>query len=138
MQDALSLGPPNFNPKLMSTTEAEYIEMSQAVRDVIPIIGLLPKMRCQDIKILFNELYIYCKVFEDNSGALKLARLPKLCSRTKHINIYYHYFCKHVQKGLIKIFLIDTKDWIADALTKPLAKNNFQHYRCLMCGKRPP
>jgi hypothetical protein len=34
-------------------------------------------------------------------------------------------FCKHVRKGLIKIFPINTKDQIADALTKALAQMTF-------------
>ena len=44
-------------------------------------------------------------------------------------------FCKHVRKGLIKIFPIDTKDQIADALTKALAQKDFQHHCRYMCGK---
>jgi hypothetical protein len=92
-------------------------------------------MREQDFKVLCTEPYVYCKVIEDNSGALELARLPKHCPRTKHINVCYHHFCRHVQKVLIKIFPIDTKDQIADALTKPLAQHVFQCHLCLMCGK---
>jgi hypothetical protein len=97
--------------------------------------GLLQEMREQDFKVLCTKPYVYCKVFEDNSGTLKLARPPKLHPKTKHINVCYHHFCKHVQKGLIKIFPIDTKDQIADALTKPLAQNDFQRHRRLMCSK---
>ena len=108
---------------------------SQALRDVIPIMGLLQEMREQDFKVLCTEPYVYCKVFEDNSGTLKLARLPKLCPKTKHINVCYHHFREHVQKGLIKIFPVDTKDQIADALTKPLAQNDFQRHHRFMCGK---
>ncbi len=67
-------------------------------------------MREQDFKVLCTKPYVYCKVFDDNSSALELARLPKLCPRTKHINVCYHHFRKHVQKRLIKIFPIDTKD----------------------------
>jgi hypothetical protein len=119
----------------MSTTEAEYIAMSQAIRDVIPIMGLLQEMREQDFKVCCTKPYIYCKVFEDNSGALELARFPNLHPRTKHINVCYHNFCEHVRKGLIKIFPIDTKDQVADTLTKPLVQNVFQPHRCLMCGK---
>ncbi len=74
--------------------------------------GLLQEMREQDFKVLNTQPYVYCKVFEDNSGTLELARLPKLCPRTKHINVCYHHFCEHMQKGLIKIFPIDTKDQI--------------------------
>jgi hypothetical protein len=109
--------------------------MSQALPDVIPIMGLSQEMREQDFKVLCTKPYVYYKVFEDNSDALKLARLPKLHPRTKHINVYYQHFCEHVRKGLIKIFPIDTKDQIADALTKPLAQNNFQCHHRLMCGK---
>ncbi len=93
----------------LSTTEAEYIAMSHALRDVIPVMNLLQEMREREFQVICNEPYVYCKVFEDNSGALELARLPKLRPRTKHINVCYHHFRKHVRKGLIKIFPIDTK-----------------------------
>jgi hypothetical protein len=119
----------------LSTTEAECIAMSQALHDVIPIIALLQEKREQDFKVLCTEPYVFYKVFEDNSGALELARLPKLCPRTKHINSCYHHFHEHVQKGLIKIFPIVTMDQIADILTKPLAQNDFQCHCCFMCGK---
>jgi hypothetical protein len=119
----------------LSTTEAEYIAMSQALREVIPIIGLLQEMREQDFKVLCTEPYMYCKVFEDNSGALELARLPKLRPRINHIKVCYNHFCKHVWKGLSKIFPIDTKDQIAGTLIKPLAQNDFQRHHRLMCGK---
>jgi hypothetical protein len=119
----------------LSTTEAEYIAMSQALRHVIPVMNLLQEMRERDFQVICAEPYVYCKVFEDNSGALELARLPKLHPRTKHINVCYHHFREHVRKGLIKIFPIDTKDQIADVLTKPLAQNDFQRHLRSMCGK---
>jgi hypothetical protein len=119
----------------LSTTEAKYIAMSQSLRDVIPVMSLLQEMREQDYQVICTKPHVYCKVFEDNSGALELARLPKLCLRTKHINVCYHHFCKHVRKGLIKIFPIDTEDQIADALTKALAQNDFRRHCRYMCGK---
>ncbi len=119
----------------LSTTEAEYITMSQSLRDVIPVMNLLEEMREQDFQVICTEPHVYCKVFEDNSGALELTRLPKLRPRTKHINVCYHHFRKHVRKGLIKIFPIDTKDQIADTLTKALAQNDLQHHCCYMRGK---
>ncbi len=107
-------------PGLYGSTEAEYNAMSQAQCDIIPIMGLLKEMWEQDFNALCTEPCMFCKVFEDNSGALKLERLPKLCPGTKHINICYHHFCEHERKGLIKIFPINNKDQIAVALTKPL------------------
>ncbi len=102
------------------------------------------RRKCGWKKILreFSSAVPNCKVFEDNSGALELARLSKLRPRTKHINVWYHHFCEHVPKGLIKIFPIDTKDQIADALTKALAQNDFQrhrHYTCVASNlSKPP
>ncbi len=88
--------------------------------------NLVQEMREQNFKVICIKPYVYCKVFEENEGALELARLPKLCPMTKHINVCYHHFCKHVRKELIKIFV--TNDQTADALTKALAQNDFQHY----------
>ena len=109
----------------LSTTKAEYIAMSQALRDVIPVMNLLQEMREREFQVICNEPYVYCKVFEDTSGALELTRLPKLRPRTKHINVCYHHFREHVRKGLIKIFLINTKDQIADVSPKPWHKMTF-------------
>ncbi len=79
----------------LSTTEAKYIAMSQELCDIIPIMNLLQEMREQNFKVVCVKPYVYYKVFEANPGALELARLPKLCPRTKHINVCYHHFCEH-------------------------------------------
>ena len=62
----------------LSTTEAEYIALLQALRDVVPIMTLLNEMRENHFQVICEAPGIYCKAFEDNSGALELARLPKL------------------------------------------------------------
>ncbi len=94
--------------------------MSMALRDVIPIMELMSEIKEGNIKVICTQPQVYCKVFEDNSGALVLARLLKLCPRTKHINGCYHHFRENVRLGLIKILPISTDNQIADALTKPL------------------
>jgi hypothetical protein len=109
--------------------------MTQSLCDVIPDMNLREEKRERDFQVICNEPHVYCKVFEDNSGALELARLPKLRPRTKHINVCYHHFREHVRKGLIKIFPINMKEQIADAFTKALAQNDLQHHRHYMCGK---
>ncbi len=76
-----------------------------------------------------------CRDMSATFPAKELARLPKLRPRTTHINVCYHHVCDHGQKGLIKILPIDTKDQIADALTKALAQYDFQRHQRLMCGK---
>jgi hypothetical protein len=82
---------------------------------------LIQDMKYHNSPVICTKPYVYCKVFEDNSGALELARLLKLRPCTKHINVCYHHFCKHVHKGLIKIFPVSTADQIANVLMKALA-----------------
>ena len=70
----------------MSTTEAEYIVLSTSLREVIPLMELLKEAREQGLNVGNLPPRIHCTVFEDNSRALELARLPKIRPRTKHIN----------------------------------------------------
>ncbi len=119
----------------LSTTEAEYIAMSIALCDIIPIMDLVQEMKDHHIPVICSKPYIYCRVFEDNAGVLELARLPKLHPRTKHINVCYHHFCELVRKGLIKIFPVETSYQIADVHTKALAQNNFVCHCVHLCVK---
>jgi hypothetical protein len=119
----------------LSTTEAEYISLSMSLRDVLPIMFLLDEMRSKNFQVICTAPHVYCKVFEDNSGALELARLPKLRPRTKHINVCYHHFREHVRSRKVKIFPIGTKDQTADTLTKALPQNTFFRHPKSMCGQ---
>ena len=76
----------------MSMTEAEYIALSTSLRKVIPMMGMLQEAREHGLQVDYLPPKVHCTVFEDNSGALELARLPKIRPRTKHINQSYHHF----------------------------------------------
>ena len=75
-----------------------------------------------------------CKVFEDNNGAIELAKAPKIRPRTKHIALKYHHFREHVRKGLIEINPIDTLEQVADIFTKALPFPIFNYLRKNMMG----
>ncbi len=107
----------------MSTTEAQYIAMSQALRDVIPIMGLLHEIREQDFKVLCTKPYVYCKVFEDNSGAHKLAKLPKLCPRTSTSTYATIIFANMCGRGLSKKSPLTPRIRLLTLLLKSLAQN---------------
>ncbi len=64
------------------------------------IMFLIQEIRKKGFQVIANMPHVYCKAFEDNSGALELARLPKLRPRTKHINTWFHHFREHVRNGL--------------------------------------
>jgi hypothetical protein len=65
-------------------------------------------------------------VYEDNQGAIALAKNPEYHARTKHIDIQYHFVRECVENGRITLEYCETADMLADALTKPLAKQRFQ------------
>ncbi len=109
----------------LSTTDAEYIALSQNMRDLIPIRGVLKELS-SILMLKISKPIKHSTVFEDNNGALELARDTKYRSRTKHIAIKYHHFRKHVKNGNIRICAINTKEQQADIFTKPFDKAQFE------------
>ena len=90
----------------LSSTESEYTSLSTVLHQVIPLMNMLRELREKNIVIKKYIPRIYCKVFEDNSGALELPRKPKLKPRTKFINCRYHHFRSFVETGKIKIYAV--------------------------------
>ena len=91
----------------LSSTESEYIGLSYALRDAIPIMNLLNEMKQMGCISKRVEPTVKCKVFKDNSGALEMAKFHKYRPRTKHINVKYHHFRDYVEKGEIEILPIE-------------------------------
>jgi Reverse transcriptase (RNA-dependent DNA polymerase) len=118
----------------LSTTESEYISLSQALREVLPLMRLVKELHEAKFKMHIEPPQIHCKVFEDNSGALAMAQVPKLRPRTKHINLKYHHFREAVANKEVSIHAIDTKDQVADIFTKPLPQDLFVKFRTIMMG----
>eukprot|EP00957_Ditylum_brightwellii_P001829 141157-Ditylum_brightwellii.AAC.1 len=74
----------------MNMTEAEYIILSHAIRDAIPLMGLLNEIkRSVDID-MDKKAEFKCTVFKDNNGCIELTKCPRMRPRTKHIAIKYH------------------------------------------------
>jgi Reverse transcriptase (RNA-dependent DNA polymerase) len=117
-----------------STMEAEYIALATAMRELIPLRRLV-KLACDTIMGSGNyDTKMFSSVFEDNNGALQLARAPRMTPRTKHYGIKYHFFGTYVEKEEIKLFKIGTKEQRADIMTKGLVMATFQHLRKYLVG----
>jgi hypothetical protein len=104
----------------LSSTESEYIAMSEAFRVLLPMMDLMEECRTNRVPMRVGAPVVHCKAFEDNLGALELARLPKMRPRTRHINVKYHHFREAVAKGRIKVEHVFTHNQLGDALTKNL------------------
>jgi hypothetical protein len=118
----------------LSSTEAEYVCLSEALRDTIPMMQFLKEIQDRGFKVPNSTPVVHCRLFEDNSGALELARVPKLRSRTKHMNLKYHHFRSFVRQSLISIHPIGTLEQPADVMTKPLGEEDFLRHRFTLMG----
>lgn len=113
----------------LSNTEAEYICISQALRNTIPLMNLLKQIQQKmDQAVHQATLNVRFTLFKDNSGALDIARTPKMRPRTKHVNKIYHHFQEYICCHLIHIEFVSTQDQVADIFTKPLPLALFRKY----------
>jgi hypothetical protein len=76
----------------LSSTESEFTSLSYALRDAIPITEIFKEMKARGYPIKSTTLNIRCKVFEDNTGVIEIARVTKFRPRTKHLNNRLHFF----------------------------------------------
>ena len=91
---------------------------------------LLKEMRNEGFDVTGTKAKVHCKVFEDNSGALEMAKTHKFRPRTKHLNVKLHHFRRYVDETKeITIHKIHTKDQPADMLTKPLKWEDLNRHR---------
>jgi hypothetical protein len=131
--------PIQWNSKLqteiaLSTTEAEYIALSQAMRELIPLRRLLLEIVTTMKLPGITDSVVKSTVFEDNNGAISTATAVKMTPRTKHIAVKYHFFKSHIVAGTgITIAKIDTNLQKADIFTKGLAPQKFAEIRKLLC-----
>ncbi len=78
---------------VLSTTKAEYIALSQAMRALLPLHRLLCEVGTK-MQLSYSSKSVFkTQVWEDNNGALVLATNPtKISVHTKHMAIKYHFF----------------------------------------------
>ncbi len=108
--------------------------LSNALCATIPIMELVKELKGQGYDMLSTHPMIHCQVFEDNSGALKIAKVPKMQPQTKHINIKFHHFQDYVMRGEITLHAISTHSQPADMLTKLLNKPILNHHSATIMG----
>ena len=75
----------------LRTTETEYITLSQAMHDLLPLCRLLNEMVQKTQFVGGENIVIKTTMFEDNNGALATANAFNMNPRTKHIAVKYHF-----------------------------------------------
>ncbi|GJS46923.1 hypothetical protein Tco_0597044 [Tanacetum coccineum] len=70
---------------------------------------------------------MYCDALLKQNIAIAISSNPVQHSKTKHIDIRYHFIKEHVEKGIVEIYFVGTEYQLADLFTKALPKERFEY-----------
>ena len=98
----------------LSSTEAEYIASTHAAKEAKWLVMLLSEIGA--------EVPRPFPILADNQSAIALTKDNAFHSRTKHIDIPYHYVREAVDKGDLRLDYVKTDSNLADVFTKPLGR----------------
>ncbi|KAE9266275.1 hypothetical protein PF008_g31645 [Phytophthora fragariae] len=95
----------------LSSTEAEYMALSDCVKECVWMRRLL----------IGAEQVGATVIYEDNQGAMALAKNVGYQARTKNIDIRYHFIREKVVSNEVELEYMDTKNQLADFMTMGLS-----------------
>ena len=95
----------------ISTTETEYVAVTESSNELIWLQGLLAELGFDQV---MNVLH------SDSQSAIHLAKNSAFHSRTKHIDLRYHFIRSLIEEGVLKLMKIAGAKNPADMLTKPV------------------
>ncbi|GKA25161.1 putative ribonuclease H-like domain-containing protein, partial [Tanacetum coccineum] len=101
----------------ISSTEAEYIALSGCCAQI-----LWMRSQLTDYGFGFNKIPMYC----DNKSAIALCCNNVQHSRSKHIDIRFHFIKEHVENGVIELYFVNTEYQLADIFTKALGRERIE------------
>ena len=107
-----------------SSTHAEYVALSESVSEIKVIENLLKDFQVNVARPI--------NVYENNSGAVAIAKFGNFTKNSKHIEVHYHFVHECVEEGMIDIIKIESENNIADILTKSLGRINFEKFRTML------
>ncbi|GJV22245.1 retrovirus-related pol polyprotein from transposon TNT 1-94 [Tanacetum coccineum] len=101
----------------ISSTEAEYIALSGCCAQV-----LWMRSQLTDYGLGFNKIPMYC----DNKSAIALCCNNVQHSRSKHIDIRFHFIKEQVENGVVELYFVNTEYQLADIFTKALCRERIK------------
>ena len=97
----------------LSTTEAEFIAATEACKELLWLKKFLRELGCS------QERY---KLLYDSQSAIHLGKHPTFHSKSKHIDVRYHWLHDVLDEKLIVLEKVHTDDNGADMMTKSLPR----------------
>ncbi|GJX89975.1 retrovirus-related pol polyprotein from transposon TNT 1-94 [Tanacetum coccineum] len=102
----------------MSSAEAKYVSLSVCCAQVLWL-----RTQLTDYGFHFDKIPMYC----DSKAAIAISCNPVQHSRTKHIDVRYHFIKEQFKKGIVELFFVRTEYQLADLFTKALSKDRFKY-----------
>src|SRR4030095_16837345 len=99
-----------------STAEAEYVAASSCCSQV-----LWMRAQLRDYGFKISNITIYC----DSRSPIAISCNPVQHSRTKHIDVRYHFIKEHVEQGTISLYFVSAEFQLANLFTKSLDEKCF-------------
>ncbi len=99
----------------LSSTEAEYVALSEAAREACWLRNLYT-----ELGLLKEDMPMV--ICGDNEGSIAMAKNPQFHKRSKHIATRWHWIRELVQEGTIAVDSCRDPDQTADILTKALPR----------------
>ncbi|WVZ84193.1 hypothetical protein U9M48_031249 [Paspalum notatum var. saurae] len=104
----------------LSTIEAEYIAAASCCSHL-----LWMKATLSDFGLKYGRIPLLL----DSTSTISVAKNPVLHSRTKHIDVRFHFMRDHYEKGDIDLIHVVFANYLADIFTKPLEFDAFTRLR---------
>ncbi|GJU35927.1 hypothetical protein Tco_1184281 [Tanacetum coccineum] len=96
---------------------SEYIAMSGCCAQI-----LWMRSQLTDYGLGFNKIPMFC----DKKSLIALCCNNVQHSRSKHIDIKFHFIKEHVENGVIELYFVNTKYQLADIFTKALGRERIE------------
>jgi hypothetical protein len=114
----------------LSSTEAEYQALSECAQEAIFTQNLI-----QEITGIKPPPAL---IYEDNLGAMFLAKNAQVSARTKHIDVRHHYIRDLIKEKKLELKFVKSEDNPADIMTKNTNRDLFQkHQYQIVSGHLP-
>ncbi|KIP03168.1 hypothetical protein PHLGIDRAFT_78019 [Phlebiopsis gigantea 11061_1 CR5-6] len=104
----------------LSTAEAEYVALNHATKEAIWLRNFLHEVWRMPLDPT--------QMYSDNQSAIAIAKDDRHHTRTKHIDIRYHFVRYHLEHKNIALSYCPTEDMTADILTKALPSLKAKHF----------
>jgi len=104
----------------LSSTEAEYQALSECAQEAMFTRNMIEEITGKEPQAAV--------IFEDNLGAMFLAKNAQVSARTKHIDVRHHYIRDLIRERKLEIKFVRSEDNPADIMTKNTNRDLFQKH----------